>query len=114
MKRRRIFAPLSGCAVVALTLAACGGVMSTSTPGMLVLESTPAQVVVFVDDVAVPVRDIGEERVVLLAPGSRRVMLAADAHLPYLFELRVSPGERLSLVIELWPVERDLDSPEPD
>jgi len=98
------------CASLGILATGCGAVMVSDSPALLVLDSSTAGLMAFVDDVAVAVREQDGERFVTLAPGVRRVMLSADAHLPYLFEVRVSPGERLSLAVELWPVEPDLDN----
>ena len=87
----------------------CGAVMVSDSPAVLVIETSTEGLMAFVDDVAVAVREVDGERFLTLAPGVRRVTLASDAHLPYFFEVRVSPGERLSLEVELWPVEPDLD-----
>lgn len=111
---RQAIGRMLACTLCMSVSAACGGVMVTDAPGVLVLECSPDDVVVFVDDIAVPVRDVGGERSISLAPGDRRVMLTAESFLPHLFEVRVSPGERLALSVELWPVEPDLDAPTTD
>jgi hypothetical protein len=114
MRTRPAIAGVFACALCASLSAACGGVMVMDAPGVLVLECSPAEIVVFVDDIAVPVRDVGGERFVSLAPGDRRVMLTAESFLPHRFDVRVNPGERLTLTMELWPVEPELDAPTTD
>lgn len=97
------------CACLGAVAPGCGAVGVSDSPAILVIETSTEGLMAFVDDVAVAVREVDGERFLALAPGVRRVALVSDAHLPYLFEVRVSPGERLSLVVALWPVEPDLD-----
>ena len=114
MTTRGAIGVMLACTLGVSLSAACGGVMVTDAPAVLVLECSPAEIVVFVDDIAVPVRDVGGERFISLAPGDRRVMLTAESFLPHRFDVRVNPGERLTLTMELWPVEPELDAPTTD